>query len=44
MATCMALGEAAGVAAAISVKENTSPRNIEVKKIKEILKANKAVI
>ncbi len=43
MATCMALGEAAGIAAALSSEEKSLPRNIDVKKIKEILKLNNAI-
>ena len=34
---CMVLGEAAGVAAAISIKDNTSCRNIDIKKLRNTL-------
>ena len=37
MSVCIALGEAAGVAAAISIKENKRLRDIDVKKIQEIV-------
>ena len=37
MSVCIALGEAAGVAAAISIKENKPLREIDVKKIQEIV-------
>ncbi len=42
MAICMATGEAAGVAAAVSIKNNAAPRNAYVKKIREEL-MNKGV-
>jgi hypothetical protein len=38
MITCMALGEAAGTAAALSIKLNASPRNIPVQKLQEQLR------
>lgn len=44
MPTCMALGQAAGVAAAISVKEALHPRSINVSKLQTILKDQKAII
>lgn len=37
MAICMATGEAAGVAATLSIKENVIPRNLQVCKIKDVL-------
>lgn len=37
---CMALGEAAGTAAALSIKENVSPRKIDVAKLQQTLAAN----
>ncbi len=43
-ATCMALGEAAGVAAAISSEENIIPREINIEELKKTLKINKAII
>ncbi len=39
---CMALGEAAGVAAALAVKENITPRMVEVNKIQTVLLENGA--
>ena len=35
MSVCIALGEAAGAAAAISSAENISPKNVDVKKIQQ---------
>jgi hypothetical protein len=32
------MGQAVGIAAALSVKENVTPRNLDVKKIQQILK------
>ena len=37
MVPCMQLGEAAGVAAGLAVKENILPRNVNVKEVQEIL-------
>jgi hypothetical protein len=37
--TCMALGQAAGVAAAMCVEEGIQPRQIAVEKIREVLKS-----
>ncbi len=37
---CMALGEAAGTAAALSIKENVSPRKIDVAKLQQTLASN----
>ena len=37
MAICMATGEAAGIAAALSIKENVMPRNLHIRKIREVL-------
>ena len=37
---CMALGEAAGTACALSIKENVSPRNIDVAKLQRTLVRN----
>ena len=39
MGPAMALGEAAGKAAALSVKENVQLRDLDVKKLQESLKA-----
>ena len=41
---CMALGEAAGIAAALSVKENVKPRNLDVEKIQKVLTDKGAVL
>lgn len=37
---CMALGEAAGTAAALSIKENTTPRKLDVEKLQRTLVDN----
>jgi hypothetical protein len=37
MATCMAMGEAAGRAAAQAVREQVSPRNIDVGRLRQTL-------
>ncbi|MBQ6875492.1 MAG: FAD-dependent oxidoreductase [Lachnospiraceae bacterium] len=37
MAICMATGEAAGIAAALSIKENVKPRELSPEKIREVL-------
>lgn len=37
MAICMATGEAAGTAAALSIKENVMPRNLQICKIRDAL-------
>jgi succinate dehydrogenase/fumarate reductase flavoprotein subunit len=38
MGNCMATGHAAGIAAALSSKEKIAPRELDVKKIQEMLK------
>jgi hypothetical protein len=38
MAPCFAIGEGAGVAASLAVKENKSLRDIDIKKVQQILK------
>ncbi len=40
MPTCMCIGEGAGVGAALAVKQNISPRNVDVNEIRHILKAS----
>lgn len=40
MPTCMVLGEAAGAGAAIAVKEGIAPGEVDVKQLREKLKAN----
>ncbi len=42
MATCMATGEAAGVAAALAVQKSVSPRKVEIALIQKALIAQKA--
>ncbi len=44
MAICMATGEAAGIAAALSVLENVTPRCLKVSKIRHILKNNGVIL
>lgn len=44
MAQCMAMGEAAGVAAAMAVTQGCSPINIDVQKLREILKKQGAIV
>ena len=41
---CMAMGEAAGTACAISIREDTALRDIEVKKVQEALVAKGAIL
>jgi hypothetical protein len=41
---CFAMGEAAGVAAALSLSGNTSPRQIAVEKLQQVLKQQGAFI
>lgn len=38
MATCMAVGQAAGTAAALSVKENVTPRQLDLQKLRKVLR------
>jgi hypothetical protein len=44
MGTCMALGEAAGTAAAICVTEQIMPRQMNIERLRELLKANGAIL
>lgn len=44
MATCMAIGEAAGVAAGIAVKENISLKNVSVNKLQKTLEIAGAIV
>jgi ribulose 1,5-bisphosphate synthetase/thiazole synthase len=44
MAQCMAIGEAAGTAAAIAVEMDTTPRNIDIKMLQESLRIQHAII
>lgn len=44
MAQCMAIGEAAGTAAAIAVEMDTTPRNIDIKMLQDALRIQHAII
>ncbi len=44
MPTCMAVGEGAGVGAALAVKQEISPYDVNTEQIKEILLKNKAIL
>lgn len=44
MATCMAVGEAAGTAAAMAVEKGIAPSRLDVGELRRILKANGAVV
>jgi len=44
MPSCMAMGEAAGVSAAIAVKESKAPREVNVEKIRGMLKDQGAIL
>ena len=41
---CMAMGEAAGTASALSIREGVTPRNMDVRKIQEALVAHGAIL
>lgn len=43
-AQCMVMGEAAGTAAALAVQNGTSPKQIDVQKLRNILKTNGAIL
>ena len=43
-AQCMALGEAAGTAAAMAVRDNISPSEIDIRKLRARLLENGAII
>ena len=43
-AQCMAMGEAAGVAAAMAVKENKTPKTIDVQALRARLLENGAIV
>ena len=43
-AQCMAMGEAAGIAAAMAVKENVNTKNVDIKKLRAKLVENGAII
>ena len=40
----MAMGEAAGTASALSIREGVTPRNMDVRKIQEALVAHGAIL
>lgn len=42
--SCMALGEAAGTAAALSIKENKTPRELDTDKLRKILLENGCIL
>ncbi len=44
MAQCMATGQAAGTAGALAVKENVSPRELDIEKLQDMLRKDKAII
>ncbi len=44
MSHCMAIGQAAGAAAALSVRENVTLRDMEISKLKELLMEQEALI
>lgn len=44
MPTCMAVGQAAGIGAALAIKENIDPSQVDYRKVVEILKKDKAIL
>lgn len=44
MGTCLAVGEGVGIGAALAAKENIAPSEVDVARIREILKANGAIL
>ncbi len=44
MGTCMAIGQAAGTAAALAVKHGVSPREVNVEELRRVLKADGALV
>jgi hypothetical protein len=44
MPPCFAMGEAAGVAAALSVRDGTAPRNISVPELQDLLRSQGACL
>ena len=44
MGTCMAMGQAAGTAAALSIREKVTPRELETRKLLETLGAQGAIV
>lgn len=43
-ATCAAIGQAAGVAAALAAKEGVAPRNLEVARLQDVLRDQGAIV
>ncbi len=43
-ASCMVTGQAAGTAAALAVKGNVGPRDIDVHKLEDVLRAQNQII
>lgn len=44
MTVLMAVGEATGVGAALAVKQNISPKDVDTDQIREIIKAHGAIL
>jgi hypothetical protein len=44
MVPCLAMGEAAGTAAALSLQAGTSPRGLDVKRVQDQLRAQSAML
>ena len=44
MATCMAMGQAAGAAAALAAKNGTTPLDVPLTEIHKLLRAHAAII
>lgn len=44
MFTCMAIGQAAGTAAALAIKKNKTPRELEIKELQKLLKDQGAIL
>ncbi len=44
MSTCMAVGEAAGIGAALAIKKNIDPADVDHNEVRKILLANKAIL
>jgi hypothetical protein len=42
MATCMAMGQAAGLASALSIEQNITPRRLNTDQLREALRGQKA--
>jgi hypothetical protein len=44
MGTCIAIGQAAGTAAALAVQDGTAPRDVDVHRLREVLRADGALV